>query len=653
MIQNYKLPEETITSCIVKSDLSNEDKIILLVTDNYGYLHIFDLAKKQKISKTKIHDVEITQSKVSKRRNIIYTLDVEGILKMTNFSNDSLVITEKTFNLKTLKHSSELNNHSKTEKYSHNQINDKVSHFELDKKEKNLVFNKGLKIKILNLDNFKTKTVGAHSSQISHLTFSSDSKFVVSSTEKDYFVYLWEWKIGGVEAENKSESKSPVISLQVNSLISRTIIRKIPNAEGIYHAFSYNMENAYGHLINFDKSSLNSNSNQNAPIIRSFQIHSAEKNLINVEFVNSNEDLITDSNTPMNISVIYGNTFIPTNIIIKEIKYAHNFRSFVEEEINLAPVKTEIKARSESSRNLKPDQGKVILNKNFSVLNEIEMNENNNSAENVLGSNINREEVSEERNVNTFSGNSLSTLDEKISLINIIKNSIINNDISTLEWTLEQKDISIIETTVRKMNSYVIKLFISKLIDLFQSSRLTKSKSNFLIWIDLLFKYHTVEILQMPIEIINTLKKVKSIVNSRSNSLERLLEVNQKFEGILKEINFDLNGREKTVSSNEFLVYEPLLVYHESDSEDEKKTKNKISLEAEKKGLRLTKEKEFVRMKKEFNDDAGDVNMFVEDNAFEDDAMIEDLDAIDEEGTDAKDEEDIKDEDDEDFEEDD
>jgi hypothetical protein len=114
-----------------------------------------------------------------------------------------------------------------------------------------------------------------------------------------------------------------------------------------------------------------------------------------------------------------------------------------------------------------------------------------------------------------------------------------------------------------------------------------------------------------------------------------------------------MNSREKTASSNEFLVYEPLLVYHESDSEDDKKTKNKIALEAEKKGLRLTKEKEFVRMKKEFSDDAADVDMFVEDNAFEDDAMMEDLDAIDEEeGKEEKDEDDIKD-DEEEFEDDD
>jgi hypothetical protein len=337
------------------------------------------------------------------------------------------------------------------------------------------------------------------------------------------------------------------------------------------------------------------------------------------------------------------------------VKYAKNFKSFVEDEIVLSQVKAEINSRSESTRNLKPEQGRVILNRNSSVLNEIEMSENN--TEDLSSGYMNKgENQNMTTEVNTYlslnNANPVSTLDEKISLINLIKNSIINNDISTLEWTLDQKDLSIIETTVRKMNTNIIQLFIAKLIDLFQSNRLTKSKSNFLIWIELLFKYHSVEILQMPVQIINTLKKVKSIVNSRTKSLERLIEVNQKFEGILKEINFDSNGKEKAARGVDFLVYEPLLVYHESDSEEEKNLKNKIQIEAEKKGLSITKEKEFVRKKKEFSEDVGDVDMFVEDNAFEDDAMMEDLDQLDEEER-KDDKDDDVDDNDEDFEDDD
>ena len=72
------------------------------------------------------------------------------------------------------------------------------------------------------------------------------------------------------------------------------------------------------------------------------------------------------------------------------------------------------------------------------------------------------------------------------------------------------------------------------------------------------------------------------------------------------------------------------MVYNESDSEEEKKKKNKIQEGATKRGLKLTSEKEYVQRKKEFQEDEGDVDMFVDDKAFENDHMMEDLDEMDE-----------------------
>lgn len=611
----------------MKSDALNEDKILVLITDNYGYLHVFDVTKHQKVSKTKIHDSEIIQSKVSAKKNFIYTLDQSGIIKFTNFSNYSNIITEKKFNLQTS---------SKTKTNKHSQINQKISFFDMDRKEKNLVFNKGLKIKIVNLDNMSTRTIGTHSSQISQVTFSNDSKFVLSSTEKDYFVYLWDWK--------SNTNKAPTVSLQLNSLTNKTIIRKVENSADIYHAFSFNNEYVYGHLINLED--INKNKSSNAPLLRNFQLHAPEKNLINLEFDLAEDEFISDRNTSLNLIAVYGNTFVTSNVAVRKIKYANNFKNFVSNEVILPAVRSEA-----NLVNSKLEKGKVIVNKNFAVLNEIEMNENNRNegthhseVEDLTHTNDNEYQL---ENITSF-----STLDEKISLINLIKNSIINNDISTLEWTLDQKDHSIIDTTVRKMNKHLIKLFISKLIEIFQSNLIVKSKTNFLKWIELLFKYHTIVILKMPVDVLNTLRRINSIINSRIKNLDRLVEINKKFEGIMKEINLNQNSQNK--KGNQFVTYEPLLIYNESDSEEEIRKKGIIEEEAKKRGLTLTKEKEYVRRKKEFEEDADDVDMFVDEKAFEDDLMMEDLDQMDQDdkNENEKEEDDI-DEEDEDFEDDD
>ncbi len=600
------MTEEKITQSILKFDITNEEKIILLVTDNYGYLHIFDITKHKKISKSKIHDCEIIQTKISKGKNLIYSLDINGILKISNFSNLSNVFVEKTLTVTNIKNSSK-----QTTKI--NQTNKKISFFDIDRKEKNLVFNRGMKIKILNFEKSTIKTVGMHSSLIGYLSFSSDSKFVVTTTEKDYFVYLWDWK------STHMNKTVPTFLLQVNSFINRVILRNVENSSGIYHAFSFNQQYIYGHLINLN--TVSNEKDNSSPLIRSFQLHAIDKNLINVDFdPSSSEDFVSDRNAPLNLLVVYGNTFVTSNILIKKIKYANNFKNFVPL-INEDGITLNSSNRNVDKNNSTLEQSKIVINSNFSVLNDIEMNEQKggNSSDDKM---MEAETIDNEYENNLNNHEISKSQDEKISLINLIKNSMINNDISTLEWTLDQKDNTIIETTVRKMNKNLIKLFISRLIDLFQSNLLIKSKTNFLKWIELLFKYHSVEILKMPCETLNSLKKINSIINGRTKNLERLIEINQKFEGILKVINYD--PKKKTENSN--IIYEPLLVYNESDSEEDKKNKIKIKEATKKRELNITSEKEFNRKRKEISEYVEDADMFVEDNAFVDDAVMDDLD---------------------------
>jgi hypothetical protein len=290
----------------------------------------------------------------------------------------------------------------------------------------------------------------------------------------------------------------------------------------------------------------------NAPLKHLFETQLVDKNLLNVEVTSTHS-----------LSILFGNSVHLYNKIIKYSKDSKNIKE------NLIKISSKINEADSKQLN--------HLNKNnHDVLNEIQMNENN-----LVNSKATIEVKDNEfRNIlmsteipNTDEVNKVST--NKITLVNVIRNSLINNDIKNFEWALSQKDSDVIENTVTKMDAELIQKFIPKFIELFQSN--VFFKKNLLPWLDLLFKHHFFLILSLPKNTLESLKNLKFLMENRTKNLTRLIEVHSKLENLMNLIQIKNTSNVNKIS-NETMNYEPLLGYNESDSEEELNKKGKIYL---------------------------------------------------------------------------
>jgi len=221
-------------------------------------------------------------------------------------------------------------------------------------------------------------------------------------------------------------------------------------------------------------------------------------------------------------------------------------------------------------------------------------------------------------------------------LINVIKTALINNDSSSLDWALDQKDTKTIENSVKSMDKDILLLFIPKMIEKFQSVNIMKK--NFVLWIDYLFKHHFFTILSLPKETQTQLHSMQVLINSRTKNFIKLIEVRSKLESILTL--FSNKNTQNTLNGiNSHQEETPMLLYNESDSDEEKNKKynlklkkNKIkvaSIDNVKKSQK--KEQEIIddKVEKEIDDEIEDID--------EDDVDIEmgnndDIGEFDEEG---------------------
>ena len=532
----------------------------MLVSDTKGNIHVINVNKNEKVGKIKIHDEEIINFKVSSSKNQIYTLDRNGVVKVTDFIKGEI---QKVINLKNTKSQKKAN----------------FFHFDIDFNEKNIVFNKNLKIKTLNLENNKTEKVGVHSSEINSLNFSSDGKFVISMTSKDYFIYLWYKK-----------NAEPLITLQKNSLTVSSEMKFIE--KGVYHLFSYNKSTLYGYKLILEEI------DPSVPVKSAFEVEFPEKNLIKSQMTFDKAD---NSKHPQSLFLIFGKAFNAHSLNTRVIKYSKSGRVFKEGGDSVLHI---------TSKSNEEGQVKKGVNVNtVKIINEIQMGENY-SPENGQ-SYVSTDAVNDAKK--NLLSNEINLVDEKISLLNIIGNSIINNDSATFQWALDQKDSNLIESTVKKMDAELLKGFIAKLIEVFQSNAFFKR--NILPWFQLLFKYHQIEIIKLPAKILINLRSIQTLIKNRTKNHDRLLEVSTKLESLINGFNLN-NKKNEEKKGGEFVTYEPLLVYNESDSEEE--TKSKLKEQMKKGGIKKTSVAEFIQKKLNGTDDASG-------EMFEDDVEMEDL----------------------------
>jgi hypothetical protein len=524
------------------------------------------------VRKIKVHDEDIISMKLSKKLNIIYTLDKAGILKVTDFVKGEV---RSKFIL------GDKNNDTV------------VSHFDIDDTEKNIVFSKNMNLCVFDIDKNTISLTSTVNSEINYLHYSSDGKFIVTSSAGDYFIHLW----------HKINFNEPLITLQLNSLTNITKMKFIE--KGVYHLFSYSNSAIYGfNLILNEIDPL-------VPVKCNIEINFPNKNLHQTEMINT-ENL----NSPHSIFILYGRTFNSSNIFTKIVNYSKNSKIFKEIDCLSIVSETNGSAAKSSKAGVNINPSKV------NILNELQMNQE-------IDNDVNSTDIESNPNSNAYAVSIKKTMpneeikieNEKISLINMIRNSIINNDNSSFEWALDQKDFNLIDSTVKKMDSNLIAGFVSKLIETFQSSVLFKR--NMLPWLDLLFNYHLLEIIQLPKKTLANLKNIQILIQNRIKNLDRLKEISYKLDTLINVTKSDKNKKsQNNKNSNKSKTYEPLLVYNESDSENEKTNNKKISSLMKRKGITITTEKKFKDKKKiNFEDDKMDEDLM--DNQIDDDFVMD------------------------------
>jgi hypothetical protein len=172
------------------------------------------------------------------------------------------------------------------------------------------------------------------------------------------------------------------------------------------------------------------------------------------------------------------------------------------------------------------------------------------------------------KNNSIINSSSLNELENnsKITLLQTLNNSLINRDHDTFLFCIKQKDDTLIDYTVKQMDSTIIQLFLEKVIDLFQSNSLYSK--NILPWLKKIFKYHKFHILSMDNKTIENLNLIKNYIINYTKYYDKFSILKEKLSLIHKEKGdkININNSNNNIENN---INGPLLTYYESDDEQE------------------------------------------------------------------------------------
>jgi len=184
--------------------------------------------------------------------------------------------------------------------------------------------------------------------------------------------------------------------------------------KGVYHCFCYNKKLIFGYKLII--SELNPDMPQNPQLEISF----AENNLLALE-----------KNSSDSIFFVYGTPFLLKS---KVVRYAKSNREFKESSIQIQKI---------SKSNQLQEKNKESQEQNQKVLGDIEMDDNkeydveiNSEFKTIL------QKIKESKK-EIESNNKIS--DSKISLLNVLRNAVINNDNKAFDWALNQKVIKLVK----------------------------------------------------------------------------------------------------------------------------------------------------------------------------------------------------------------
>ena len=176
-----------------------------------------------------------------------------------------------------------------------------------------------------------------------------------------------------------------------------------------------------------------------------------------------------------------------------------------------------------------------------------------------------------------------------ITLFNVLYNSLINKDHKSFLFCIQQSNMTLIEDTVKQMNSDCLGKFLEKSVDIFQSNSFYAKM--IIPWFQNILRYKKLEIFRQ--KNIENLKKIQIYIKDKIKCFDALCilktkinKINQIFcENKNDKKNIDIK-KDETIDKNENdkpIIFKPLLTYYESEDEEETKLKdmkkNKMEIE--------------------------------------------------------------------------
>ena len=176
-----------------------------------------------------------------------------------------------------------------------------------------------------------------------------------------------------------------------------------------------------------------------------------------------------------------------------------------------------------------------------------------------------------------------------ITLFNVLYNSLINKDHKSFLFCIQQSNMTLIEDTVKQMNSDCLGKFLEKSVDIFQSNSFYAKM--IIPWFQNILRYKKLEIFRQ--KNIENLKKIQIYIKDKIKCFDALCilktkinKINQIFcENKKDKKNIDIK-KDETNDKNENdkpIIFKPLLTYYESEDEEETKLKdmkkNKMEIE--------------------------------------------------------------------------
>jgi len=176
-----------------------------------------------------------------------------------------------------------------------------------------------------------------------------------------------------------------------------------------------------------------------------------------------------------------------------------------------------------------------------------------------------------------------------ITLFNVLYNSLINKDHKSFLFCIQQSNMTLIEDTVKQMNSDCLGKFLEKSVDIFQSNSFYAKM--IIPWFQNILRHKKLEIFRQ--KNIENLKKIQIYIKDKIKCFDALCilktkinKINQIFcENKKDKKNIDIK-KDETNDKNENdkpIIFKPLLTYYESEDEEETKLKdmkkNKMEIE--------------------------------------------------------------------------